>query len=804
MGADMATDTAPAETYSPSRQWQVPVFFLGLAALAAVAVGRPYLAQYSPNSPERLMQGVKDDLASDPPALDRVIDRTQKIVDQTDASPKLRGEAHFVLGTVLLKKAEGDPSEAMPLFQQAKHHLEQADRLGVPETDRVPLTVRLAKTWLVTNADPELAIRALSRVADTCADPFEAYGLLAEAQRRKQPQDFPALLEATRQQVARAPATADPAKLSQARLQLAELFLQAKNSRDARVVLMRLVSDAPPDVIYPARKMLARCHEEAQDWPSAAQTWAQLRDDPKLPAAEKARVLFALGRALFQNQRPDEAALAWQSAAAIGGPEAQAASLRLAELRCTTDPRVAMSALSDALAGVSAPETYKNELIPLDDLRAIFGRCSEQLRNRGEFEPAVELSKLYAKVAAPGRAMVQQAEATAAWADDLTKKGQPAATQLTEAARQYLTAATATPNSTDAANWLWHAADLAQKAPDNALALDALNRYVQLESIVGPERVAAELYTIGAVQERAKNLAEARTAYQKSAATPNAFRFKARYALARFDLADARQDEEIRQNPKLDDADRMIHELRAKLKFDDAEKMLQDNLSELRQAAQPDPGVQELTVYGLADIAYERGDYAMADPRLRGALQEYPQSANAIRARNQLALCIWRKAIEEFRTLSNEKIPEAQRQRTQKELVDSLKQSADQFALVEKALMDRPLDSLSATDRECLIKAAFSVGDVQCVAGLYQEALARYEELVKRFAGTIYELHAIRQVWHCHYYYFKDDAKAIDQLSRLRDAMDKLPETAFDGRSDMHQRNYWIEKIVEMGKSMNK
>lgn len=800
----MATETAPAETYSTARQWQVPIFFLGLAALAAVAVGRPYLVQYSPNNPERLMQGVKDDLASEPPALDRVIDRTQKIVDQPDAAPKLRGEAHFVLGTVLLKKAECNPAEAAELFQQAKHHLEQADRLGVPDANRSPLMIRLAKVWLATNADPELAIRALSRIADACDDPFEAYGLLAEAQRRKQPLDFPALLEATRQQVARAPVNADAAKLSRARLQLVELFLQAKNSRDARVVLLRLVADAPPDMIYPARKMLARCHEEAQDWPAAAQTWAQLRDDPKLPAAEKPRVLFALGRALFQIQRPDEAALAWQSATALGGPEAQAAALRLAELRCTTDPRVAMSALSNALAGVATPEAYKNELIPLEDLRAIFDRCSEQLRSRGEFESAVELSKLYARVAAPGRALVQQAEATAAWANDLIKKGQPAATQLTEAARQYLAAAAATPNGTDAANWLWHAADLAQAAPDNALALEALNHYVQMESAVGPERVAAELYTIGTVQERAKNLPEARAAYQKSAATPNAFRFKARYALARLDIADARQDMEMAQDPKLDEAERMAPELRARLKFDDAEKMLQDNLGELRQAAQPDAAVQELTVYGLADIAYERGDYALADPRLRGALQEYPQSANAIRSRNQLALCIWRKAIEEFRTLSNDKIPDAQRQRIQKQLVDSLNQSADQFALVEKALMDRPFESLSATDRECLIKASFSVGDVQCVAGRYQDALARYEELVKRFAGTVYELHAIRQVWHCQYYYFKDDAKAIDQLSRLRDAMDKLPETAFDGRSDMHQRNYWIEKIVELGKSMNK
>ncbi len=800
----MATDTAPAGTSSATRQWQVPVFFLGIVALAAVAVGRPYLVQLNLSSDRRLIEDARNDLSGDATALNRAVSNAQKVVDSTEAAPKLRGEAHFIVGTIMLKNAESQPADAGPLFQQAKHHLEQADRLGVPETDRTALTIRLAKAWLATNADPELAVRALSRAAETSDDPFTAYGLLVEALRRQKPQNSQALLEATRQQVARAPTTADVTQLSRVRMQLAEMLLQNKNSRDARVVLTRLVADAPPDLLYAARKMLAACHEEAQDWPAAAKTWEQLRDDPRLPAAEKPRVLLALGKALVQNQRHHEAAIAWQTAAATGGPEAQAAGLRLAEWRCVNDPRGALTALADALGAVSNPESYTNDLVSLDDLRAIIDRCSEQMRNRGEFESAVELAKLYAKVAAPGRALVQQAEVTAAWAEDLTKKGQPAATQLTEAARTYLAAASATTNSTDSANWLWHAADLAQKAPDSALALDALNRYVQMESVVGPERVAAELYTIGGVHERAKNLNEARTAYQRSAAAPNAFRFKARYALARLDLADARQDEDMRQNQKLDDAEKLQLELRARLKFDDAEKMLQDNLSELRQAAQPDTSVQELTVYGLADIAFERGDYPVAEPRLRGALQEYPTSTNAVRGRNQLALCIWRKAVEEYRLLSNDKIADDQRQRMQKQLIDSLNKAADEFTLVEKSLLSRPADSLTTTERECLTKAGFSVADVQCVAGRYQEALDRYEELVKRHAGTVYELHAIRQVWHCQYYYFKDDSRALEQMTRLRDTLEKLPDAVLDGRSDMHHRNYWVEKIVEMGKAMNK
>lgn len=800
----MATVTAPAGASSATRQWQVPVFFIGLAAIAVVAVGRPYLVQFGPNNDKQLLDVARADLSANPPQLNRAIENAQKIVDRTEAAPRLRGEAHFVVGSVLLKKAENEPAEGGQLFIQAKHHLEQSDRLGVPDTDRSALTVRLAKAWLATNADPELVIRALNKVAETSDDPFAVFGLLAESLRRQKPPSLEAILEATRQQVARANENVDAAKLAVARMNLADLLLQTKNSREAKVVLTQLVENAPAELKYPARRLLANCAEESQDWPAAAKAWEQLRDDPKLPAIEKPRVLLALGKAYAQMNRPDEAALAWQMAASGGGPEAQTAGLRLAEFRCATDPKGTLAALADALGLIASPDGYRNDLVPLDELRTIFDRCGEQMRSRGDFESAVELAKLYGKVAVPGKALTQQAEATSAWADALIKSGQPATNQLIDATRMYMAAASAAPTPNDAATSMWHAANLAQRTPDHALALDALNRYVQMESVIGPERVAAELYTIGGVHERAKNINEARTAYQRCAASPNTARFKARYALARLDLADARQDEELRQNSKLDEAEKLQLELRARLKFDDAEKMLQDNLGELRQAAQPDATVQELTVYGLADIAFERGDYPVAEPRLQGALQEYPNSPNAVRGRNQLALCIWRKAVEEYRSLSNEKIADDQRQRLQKQLIDNLNQAAEQFARVEKSLLERPADSLTSTDRECLTKASFSIADVMCVQGRYQEALDRYEELVRRHAGSVYELHAIRQVWHCQFYYFKDDARALGQLTRLRDAMEKLPDAVLDGRSDIHQRNYWVEKIVDMGKVMNK
>jgi hypothetical protein len=85
----------------------------------------------------------------------------------------------------------------------------------------------------------------------------------------------------------------------------------------------------------------------------------------------------------------------------------------------------------------------------------------------------------------------------------------------------------------------------------------------------------------------------------------------------------------------------------------------------------------------------------------------------------------------------------------------------------------------------------------------YSEALMKFEDLAKRYAGDVEGLHALHQMWMCQYYYSKDNAKALDSMTRLRDAMDKMPEKSFDRSSPMHDKNYWVEKIVEMGRRMN-
>jgi hypothetical protein len=796
MAADLASST-------PAQQlWQVPAFFLGIVSVVVVVCAKPFLqtGQFD----DRQLAAVRAEAIGRGGSLDESIRRTQKLIDAADAPARVRSGAHLLLGDLLMRKAEATPAEAATLYAQAKHNLEQADRLGVPDGDKPQLAVKLAKAWLAVGADPRQVIPAVTRVIDSVPDRFEAYGLLAEAYRRTQPVDAAGLLEATRQQVAAASTNTNPGEVAAARIRLAELLIQGGNAKEARLVLQRITTDASPESVATARRLLAVCHEAAGEWAMAAQIYDQMRADPKLPAAERPGVLYALGRALWSAQQPAAAANAWQLAAGLGGPEAQAASFRLVEARVMTEPATAPAALADAVKSVGRPDEFRNPLLTLDEARALAERAFEQLRGKAEFAAAAELARAYARIAPVGRAAGLEALALAGLADSEEKQGRPAAEHRSAAARGYLAAAQAATEPVEQAHWLWFASDLALKARDYPAALDALSRYVKLEEVAGPERSADAWFTLGQVHQRLGHYSEAKAAYLKCAGSGLPIRFKARYTLAQLDLVDARRDDQLQKEGRLEEAERLQLELRAKVKYDDAEKMLQDNLTELRQAVQPDTVIQELTVYGLADIAYERGDYATAEPRLRGALQEYSSSPHAIQGRYRLALCVWKRAVDEYRTLSNQRTTEDQRQRIQRQYLDSLAQAGEQFAQVDKALSAKPAPDLTPEEKVMLVRSGFSVAELQALAGQYAEALASFESLAERYQNRVEGLHAIHQVWHCLYYYLKQDDKAAEQLARLRDAIEKLPPTAFDGSTEMHKKEYWFDEIVDMSKKMSR
>ena len=59
--------------------------------------------------------------------------------------------------------------------------MEQAEKLGVPESDRPKLTYRLGKTGFWLGANPAQAASNLAQSVKSADDPAEGYGLLAQA-----------------------------------------------------------------------------------------------------------------------------------------------------------------------------------------------------------------------------------------------------------------------------------------------------------------------------------------------------------------------------------------------------------------------------------------------------------------------------------------------------------------------------------------------------------------------------------------------------------------------------------------------
>src|SRR5687767_1136974 len=139
----MATESAP-----PSRNlWQLPVFLLGIAALAAVWFGRPYWHLTAAQRYERDVAELKqtlDKVPDDPSHIQALLRKIQS----ADAPPQLARQMPYVVGsaTVIIAEATASPEEATELWKKARQKLEEAEANGVPDADRLRLRFRLAKT----------------------------------------------------------------------------------------------------------------------------------------------------------------------------------------------------------------------------------------------------------------------------------------------------------------------------------------------------------------------------------------------------------------------------------------------------------------------------------------------------------------------------------------------------------------------------------------------------------------------------------------------------------------------------------
>lgn len=792
----MATDSA--RTTAPRHLWQVPVFFLGVAALVAVLLLRPRLGPDTLVAAEHQLRDARKALELTPPDPAAAVQRGLHVIALTDRYPQLAGPAHFVVGSARLKLGD-DPSAADPARErlQARQHLEQAEQHGVPDEDKPKLQYRLAKATLLLGGDPVRAAGLLEKSVDA-DDPAEGYGLLADAYARQAPPALAKAVEAGKLQLDRTLRTGDLRAQAVARFRLGELHLKLGNAKDGRAMLTKVGTEAPPEKFHAARVMLAESFQEAQEWGNAARNWEQARQNPKLTGSEKARILYHLGRCYAHEQRPKDAAAALQEAVALGGEEGRAAGLRLAELQLEADPAAAVAALTAALQPVQGPDDYHNGLLPIEDARQLAEATVRLARDRADWDLGRQAVAAYAKIAAAGKdeelsAGLFDAQA-AALAEKAAADGGATARAFEEQARDlwrraaaaYERAAGKLPASdtakADQAKLLWQSAQLALKAGQPQRAQEVLVRVTQLDGALDPAKMAEAWLLIGNTYDVAHQYSNARGAYQKCVSLPGPFALKAQFALAEIDLAEGR--------------------------FDEAERGYQEVLKTVRAAAEPDAEMQEQAVYALARVAFARQsavkedlrEYATAEQRLLGALQQYPDSRQAPMARRLLGLTYWTEARLKSKAVASPSLSADERRAYERQQVELMKKSAEQFEKGEQQLSARQAGGrLAADEGTCLKQMAFWGADTYWLMGNYEECLRRYGALALRYQGVPEELIAISQLWQT-YKALRDPAKADGALKRLREALDRMPEPAFDGSLPTHKRDYWLKWLEEVAK----
>jgi tetratricopeptide (TPR) repeat protein len=791
----MATDSARSTTPPAARHlWQVPALILGVAAVIAVLTVRPNSSANTASAAEHQLRDARRALDQSPPAAAAALQRVDSVLAMADHYPQLAGEAHFLAGSAHLRLADDPAADAARERQLAQQHLDQAAALHVSDADQPKLNYRLAKISLLLGGDPAKVVALLEKSADA-DDPAEGYGLLALAYTRQTPPDLAKALEASKQQLDRALRSNDAKLQASARFRLGSLNLQLKkNVKEGRLMLSKVGTEAEPDEFYKARVLLAESYEETPppDWDSAARNWEQARQNPKLTPAEKAKTVYHLGLCAFRAQRK-EAADVFVEAISLGGPEGQAAGLRLAELKLDADPAAAVAAMVAALQTVHGPDDYSNPLVPIEDIRQDVEKAVRSARDKGDWDLARTAVEVYSRVAIAGKddelagqvfdaqaqSLVEGAKADAANQATITEQANEA---FRQAAVAYERASGKVPAGPDQATWLWRSAQLFLRAGQIPRALELLSRVTQLNSMYSSDSMAEAWYLIATASQTGARLGDARTAFEKCLAIPGPFALKARLGLAEIDVAESR--------------------------FDDAERILQEVLKDARELPQPDTGLQELATYDAARLAYlrqggvkeELRDYTTAEQRLLGAIEQYPNSLQAPAARLLLGLAYWTDARLKDQALRTPGLSPDEKRTYDQRRTELLMKSAENYDRAEQLLLARQRNGLlTAKDAQCLKQAAFWGSDCYFWAHRYDESIRRSGTLALRYKGTPEELIALTQLYSS---YANDGQveKAMGVLKRLAETVENMPATAFDGSLSTHKREYWVKLLAEINK----
>jgi len=775
--------------------WQLPMFVIGVAALVAVWQLRPYWHADPAHQYHRDLAVLRSILEQDRPDLNAASSVASRVVAGLEQFEERRSEAAFLLGSYYLFKAQSLGDDAPPeQWRLARDYLERVERHELThESDRGKLRYRLGVAMFHTNADRDVVISLLNDSVVVADDPAEGYGLLALAYLRPPLVDVPNALKAVKQQLMRMRVLhgQDTRKLMQARLLCAELHLKLFERAEARKVLEQ-INDTIPELYVESRMRLARTYQEEDDHEQAARYFAQA-----LRAAEKhgqsgeanldlgtIRYHTALGYA--KVGRYHDAIILWEKTRLSGGPQGQASALRLAELRMQDDGRASALALFEsALAGVNRPEEWTNPLLPISEARGIVEEAAKIYKEGNDFAEAVQLARLYARIALPQQDRLMLADARESWGRSLLRQSPPAEDaarqQFLYAASEYLAVAANSRQDERKAELQKRAADCYLLARERQKAVELLTQTVSGVGLTDDLR-SEMWFLIGETQLALGDKTAAREAYVNCLQRPGRYVAKARLQLGllKFEAGDIRGG------------------------LEDLEKNLAPTYQVDREAF-------ERSLFAIAEGRYQLQEYDRARDELTRAMQYFPDSPQVVAARFMLGRCSWYQAARESKLLQSREgqvlTPEARKSHEQR-ISQYLQQALDEFQKLATELTRKEarahnlkLPGLTAEEAAYLRMSMFAAAECTYFLGEFEAAARRYEVLALKYQGQVEELVALSQLWQCYAKYLRQPEKAEAVVERISKAYEKLPASAFDHSSEIHQRTYWERWFAQLRQS---
>ncbi|MFL5241570.1 MAG: hypothetical protein ACJ8FY_05635 [Gemmataceae bacterium] len=798
--------------------WQVPVFVVGMAALTVVGLTRLPWNGWQPAGAERELIQARRLLEESNWDFDKLVALTSPGLAQEDKNPSLAAQAHFVLGSAYLLQADRPGTGAPTVhLRQARTHLERANQLGVPQEDRSKLAYRLGKVYFRQNEDPKLVLEKLVATVDEAADdPADGYFMLAQTYLRlpEKEQDFEAALAANTK-LLELPIEND-VLLAPGRLQRGDLLLRLHKPEPAREALERVSKQASPDIVAQARYLLAWSYQQESQWTKASDLWQESLAEKKVAPQHPELIFYNLGICQRQLDHYKEAGQSWENCihAGPGSEAASAAALLLGDLRLGKlaledkgQARKAIDSYALALQTISDASQWNNSLLSLARCRSAFDSACHILRETGQYELSIELAGQYEKIAANGRAMELRGEAAHFWAlaqeDQAHKRAKPEEALALEkeavlhfriAGESYEKAAAVASNPEEGANRLWNSSLDYLEAKNQPRAIQVLNRFI--ETGKKDKRLSQAFYQLGEIYQtqgkdkrdkarkspeslgvnyetQAKEKLElAKQNYNHCIEYPGRFAYRARFQLAQIFI----------DEPNLDHA----------------KDILEQNLNLL--VGDMDSEAHEKTLYALGHLQIERQDYRGALFRLEEAVQKYPKSPEALRARTEAAECYERLGEEEIRKLKDSLVP-ASRESHTRLAEENLTKAIAKYKDVENLLRERKAKrALTEEEQTLLLLSSFNEASCLRSLGIKADGPAKarklYRDLAVEYDGQLEGIRALSWIVRCYLDEEKiKDARAV--VEEIAKAVKLMPDAAFTSLVDSSSRKEWELWIEE-------